>query len=104
MQALHTYHPANQECRCQTVKNLEAARNYKAKDSRFHVCSGKTGDPKRCHHNLKVIEQARSALKTGIGMSLVPPLQIAGATAPLPSAGGGHGGSFQSLEAKIDAL
>ena len=37
-------------------------------------------------------------------MSLVPPLQIAGATAPLPSAGGGHGGSLQSLEAKIDAL
>lgn len=37
-------------------------------------------------------------------MDLVPPLQIAGAAAPPPSAGRGRGGSFQSLEAKLDAL
>ena len=61
-------------CYCQMANNLKRANDHNDKHpkSKIHVCGGPTDDPKKCHHNLRIIESARHALAWGVRCNLIP--------------------------------
>ena len=62
------------DCYCQMPNNLKRVTDFNDKHpkSKIHVCGGPTDDPKKCHHNLRIIESARHSLAWGVRCNLIP--------------------------------